>query len=109
MPTDFVVAVDRAEGDCRVSAVPDAQRAVQSELKLNQNGKVCSRCRIRLWRRLADVAAARGCGWRCCRVEGHVMTPLARSWCRLTQYMRRETGKQQMKYDVTAVLSLLVE
>ena len=32
MPTDFVVAVGRAEGDCRVSAVPNAQRAVQVEL-----------------------------------------------------------------------------
>ena len=109
MPTDFVVAVDRAEGDYRVSAVSNAQRAVQSELKLKKMGLFTPGCRIRLWRRLADAAAARGCGWRCCRVEGHVMTSLARSWCRLTQYMRRETGKQQMKYNVTAVLSLLVK
>ena len=109
MPTDFVVAVDRAEGDYRVSAVSNAQRAVQSELKLKKMRLFTAGCRIRLWRRLADAAAARGCGWRCCRVEGHVMTSLARSWCRVTRYMRRETGKQQMNYNENVVLSLLVE
>ena len=109
MPTDFVVAVGRAEGGYRVSAVSNAQRAVQGELKLKKLGLFTPGCRIRLWRRLADAAAARGCGWRCCRVEGHVMTSLARSWCRVTRYMRRETGKQQMNYNENVVLSLLVE
>ena len=109
MPTDFVVAVDRAEGGYRVSAVSNAQRAVQSELKLRKMRLFTPGCRIRLWRRLADAAAARGCGWRCCRVEGHVMTSLARSWCRVPRYMRRETGKQQMNYNENVVLSLLVE